>query len=256
MDFLLELDNDEKFNLLFILFITIVVLSSVITIELYHIVAIVFVISIVYLKKTSKKMDITETNNDLEYKLEYLGKDTDNFYTDANLINLFYLMKVELYQYNNKAVDNAIKACNNLLRIRKEFGIRLVDTPKAPDLFDNYTEDITLRELDEKPNKIIKNAHSMYELAKEQMKLCMNETQSIIIVLPATEVMHYNHSLFTERLHILLKRNMDIIYNTYKNNRSVTDPVITNYDNTEEFNSGNLYNNVLESSINTSFNFY
>lgn len=72
---------------------------------------------ITHLKDIEKKEYITY-NQETDYRLELLGAPS-HFHLDINLINLFFSI-IEWRKKNANNFDNAIKAVNNILKVRED----------------------------------------------------------------------------------------------------------------------------------------
>lgn len=174
-------------------------------------------------------------------------------YLDANMIELYTDIKEYFYKYNPEAYIKSLQATNSLLRIKKDFELELTDSTIVPNLKDNYLKNYKLRHgnisdtvsdtispngasstTKSKSTGLI-NGYPMYLIAKEQVKLALNHIQSFIISIPSEPSMHLKFQDILERLHILLKRNLDIIYSRYTKKRSPSDSIITDYDNTTAY---------------------
>lgn len=238
-------------------------MTTLVDIKIGHLFA--FIVCVLFLFFNTKQMNdqIDSTNIELEYKYNDLGNTSftpDYLYTDADLVSLFHTIKIDLYDYNSTAYINALKACDNLLRIRNDFETKLC-VPVIPNLSKNFEPgklhkkveyDLQLECTDD--NMLI-NAYPNYQIAKEQLKRCMNELQSIIITI-TEPVLHYKHTTSLKRLHILLKRNLDIIYHIYNKKKKIHDTHITDYDSYVPYNEHTGLTGVNDQKHTDNFNFY
>lgn len=243
LESILGLDRDSNFEYVLIFLSLLLILTVFVKVELGHILTLLVFCIIVITRSKQKTMDTSDNNFEIEYYLAGLSpdpKDTDYFYTDSDLIVLFWNIKENLSSYNHPAYTSAVKSANDLLRIRNEFEMDLCSEPVQPDLHKNFVKesDLDLKQDTECKSGLV-NAYPMYLLAEERLKKCMNEIQSLIITLPATPVLHISHKNVCERLHILLKRNLDIIYREYKRKKSISDTVITDYNGAVAYNKYN-----------------
>ena len=248
--------------------------TTIIKVELGHILALIIILLVLF--GLTKKMNdtINHTNIELEYKQNSIGDHTftpEFFYLDADLINLYFNVKNDFYMYNNDAYINSLKAADQLLSIRKQFELKLCPPPVVPDLTKNFepmssggkigdtvTYDLTIESDPQKCNSMLLNAYPMYLLATTRLKESMNEMQSMIITIPSNPVIHYKHKTVCNRLHVLLKRNLDIIYRIYQEKKKIHDTPITNYDGQVEYNTATGLTGITEGtlSIDSRFNFY
>lgn len=266
-DFYLHIDNEYKFLLIVLFIFILYFFTTVVRVTTGHFLAFI-VILVVFYTMIEVNNETTEVfDHDLEYKLEslnipdYIQK---NIYIDADLIILLFNIKENFYEYNKAAYKGILKSCDNLLGIRKDFELKLVNTPSIIDLHQNFkigSDDLLNYKLSNNDNDkktILINAYANFTVAEEQLKLCMNELQSIIITIPSNESMHYIHAETCEKMNVLLKRNLDIIYNIYKKNKKIYDPNIVGYDSVEEYNKSTGINNITNENdiITSTFNFY
>lgn len=187
-----------------------------------------------------------QSNVDTNYKImeKMVFIETDAFkpkfiYQDADLIEIFHSLKLDFYQYNPKVYDSALKACDNLLRIKKDMNLELLPQPIPVNNNINFEDDPSLKvSSSKKPGKtVLVNAYENYEAAKIQYKLCVNHIFSYIVSIPSNPVIHEKYNRVTKKAQLLLKRNLDEIYQIYKKNKRVYDRDITNYDLQEPYNS-------------------
>lgn len=285
LDYLKDLNPNTKFIYLSICIIILYSCVKILQIKLGHIIAlplILLFISYVYSVDTTQEISF---NTDLDYKLSSLLDFTGNtdtliegtlnngnsqsktiglydinpigyndppqhFYLDANIINFYYDFKETFFKYSPKAYITSIKACNNLLEKRSNFEIELNGDVITPNLKDNFAKTYQLA-YNKNKNKTLKNAYPEYLVAEEQYRLTLNHLQSFIFNIPSEPLIHIKHKEYMERANVLLKRNLDIIYNIYKKKRDLSDSVITDYDNAQPYNKL-----IGEETLTSSFNFY
>jgi hypothetical protein len=196
-------------------------------VNLGHLLAIAFTISLVLIYIQSN----LDTNQGLLTKLDNLG--TSNYspkymYMDASLIILFESIKKDFYKYNKKTYNSALKACDNLLQIKYDMQLKLLPQPQVENILINFPEYEMKKNVPKTTNLV--NAYQNYEAADIQYKLCINYLHSYIINIPSNPALHKKYSIILEKGDILLKRNMDTIYNIYMKNKSKSDRDITDYD--------------------------
>lgn len=151
------------------------------------------------------------------------------FYLDANLINFYYDYKNTFYSYAPKAYIESVRAANALLEIRFNFQRDLSTNVIVPNLQDNYAESYVLR-YGEPKKKILANAYAEYLVAENKYRSALNHLQSFILNVPSEPIIHIKQQESLKRLQILLKRNLDIIYNIYKKHKDPSEPAINDYD--------------------------
>lgn len=286
--------NISKDSILLYLTISIGILfffTSIVKIELGHLVALIITIIFLLYLTITKNENVQDFNTELEFKLNSLLDNEDPpeyFYIDADIINLFFNIKQDFAEYNYDAYKNAILCANTLLSIRFDMERNLCSPPLVPDLKRNFkpTNQIQkskgIGELneekeksdflnvdkydfidDKKCNSTLLNAFENYQIAEENVKKCMNFLHSFIIIIPNVPVMHRKHEKILERVYVLLKRNLDIIKKRYdnsiKNKMSHTTKLIEDYDLPKAFNKHNE-NNIMGTKIGnfalSNFNFY
>lgn len=272
------LENITNENILLYITISISILfffTTIIKIELGHLLALLVTIIILTFITISKNDNIQDDNKQLDFKLNSLLDDEDPpnfFYIDADLINLFYNIKQDFAEYNIDSYKNGLNTANTLLNIRFDIERDLCNSPLVPDIKKNFTPTIHMslseKKLhndkytsdflnqdnynfkdDKKCKSILINAYENYQLAEHNLKECMNNIHSFIITIPSDPVIHRKHEKVMKRLHILLKRNLDVIKDIYKTQKIThSTKMITDYDLPKAINKqiGN----------NSSFNFY
>jgi hypothetical protein len=235
------MDNyfDDNKNLLKLIFFSILILfftTKVINANLGHFLAIILIVSSVsyYLSKESESF--TEIMQKLEYLRSSRGEpDEEYLYLDSEIIELFYNIKLDLYKYNNRAFEDSLKACNNLLQLRYDSERKLTPRPKPINNNINDLDELKLSiEPDNKFEPLV-NGYAVFEAAEIQYKLCINHLHSIVLDLPANPVLRDKINGSLAKMNVLLKRNLDIIYYAYKDSRKIHDRDITHYDLVEPY---------------------
>lgn len=252
------LDNNTFFEYSIICIIIIYFFTTVLKVNLGHILSLIVILLVLWYLTTTRIKENIDLNSELEYKMGIIGDESFtplNFHLDANLINLYYNIKLNFYEYNKEAYINSLYATDILLNIRGQFELNLCPEPTPLNTLDNNNRDnIVVGDI--VCNEMPLNAYSLYIIASDKLKEAMNEIQSIIIVLPSTPLLHYQHKETCDRLHLLLKRNMDIIYNVYQTKKKIGDLAITDYDGQIPMNMYTGLTGINDNEMNNQFNFY
>lgn len=233
------LDKNDIFLLSCLAVFIIYFSVSVVKIEISHFTAIILIILIFVIKTFTKKENSEEFNTVLEYKLNSLSDTPDDtpdfFYIDADLINIFFNIKQDFYEYNKDTYLKALKCANNVLSIRYDIERALDPPPEIPNLLYNYNttaneDDTELKILghvvgsdiynlkqnpEDSGKNTLENAYENYQIADEFSRKCINYIHSYIINIPSNPVTHSKHEKVVKRLSVVLKRNIDIIKNIY-----------------------------------------
>jgi hypothetical protein len=241
--------KDNKFlaRLLILIFLTIYVFTTVITITPGHFLAILLILALLM---NYDKNEVF-SNEQILIKLENLT--TPEFtpmymYLDSDLIILFDNIKLDFYKYNPRAFTSSLKACDNLLLLRNQSELQLLPQPKVKNILINFTEGEEEAEKD--PKKVgLSNALQTFEAAEIQYNICINYLHSLIISIPSNRTLHQKHSIVMEKADILLKRNLDIIYHIYDDSRELGQLELTRYHTQQPINT------VVEDALTSSFNF-
>lgn len=276
IDYLFNLDVNEKVIYIFICIIILYFCHTILHVELYHILAFFLVIFVIYTLSYVSNKQLVNENNDIDYKLNSLLDFSANhldpylhnyssfpeidfynyndapeyMYLDANLIKLFYDIKNAFFDYSPEAYTKALTNANNLLRIRYDFERIVESEPDIPFMLDNYLKSYKIKHSQKKNNTLI-NAYENYQVADEDVKMCLNNLQSFIIVIPSEPILHLKHQEMMVQTEILLRRNLDIIYQIYKSRKLDYDTIITDYDNVKPMSSFTG-----QDQLETTFNFY
>jgi hypothetical protein len=238
MDITDLLSNVDKNDIFFISYIAIFILfffTSVVKIEISHLSAILVIIGIFIVKTVVKKENSEDFNTVLEYRLNSLSDIPPDFlYMDADIINIFFNIKQDFFEYNKDTYYKALKCADIVLEIRHDMEEKLCASPEVPNLLSNWSskdstkypsefqilsnlvgsEDYDLKD-DTECKSTLENAYENYQVAEEHVKKCVNYIHSYIINIPSNPVIHRKHQKIVSRLHILLKRNLDIIKDIY-----------------------------------------
>lgn len=276
LDYISNLDNNAKMTYIGIVVFILYFCTNVINTGLSHILAFFLVVFVVYtFSYFSNKISISDIKV-IDYKLHDLldftdvsfDKKTTNvssfpdlniggyneppeyMYMDSNLIEIFYDIKYSFSEYNLLAYLKALFSCNVLLGIVYDFQRRIESPPNKPFVQDNYLNDYNLQHSNDFEKTLV-NGYENYQLAEQNVKNSLNHIQSLIISIPSDPALHLKHKETLEKLEILLRRNLDVIYIIYKKRKKDKDPIITDYDNTKAYNSFTGTNQT-----HTNFNFF
>ena len=287
-NFLENISKDTIFSYIVISICILFFFTNIVDIELGHIISLIIILIVLLYLTVQNNENIEDFNKEIEFKLKSLlidGSTPSHFYTDVDLIILFFSVKQDMSEYNYDSYKNAVECANNVLRIKYDIERDLCDAPFVPDIqknfspmlhkdkdiSDNYEEEkrdflnIDQYDLvdDKKCKGILVNAYENYQVAEEYLKKCMNYLHSLIIVTPSDPVTDRKHEIVLERVHILLKRNLDDIktryYNSLKRGISHNTKFIDDYDNVKAFNKHsetNFINNSRSNGAVHNFNFY
>jgi len=274
------IDINDKDSIFLYLTISIVVLfffTNVIKIQLGHILALIISIMILIFMITNKKTNVLDDNKEIEFKLNSLLDNEippDFFYTDIDMINLFFNIKQDMAKYNYDVYKNAVYCTNTVLNIRYNILRNLCSNPKPPNVMKNfepskhinigkvyyedekdfYTVDKYEFKDDKKCDSTLINAYENYQIAEEKSRKALNYMHSLVISVPVQPVFVRKHEQVVNRLHVLLKRNLDDIKKRYdekvKKNINYKTKFINNY----ELPKG--YENFDKNIVKNNFNFY
>jgi hypothetical protein len=189
---------------------------------------------------TTKNNDVNDFNQDLELKLNDLILDDESqppkyFHLDADLINVFYTIKQNLAEYNPDSYNKAMNAADIVLQVRNDIEKKLCASPKIPDSHDNTNFEIVD---DSRCGGIIENAYENFQVARDNVNLCLNHLNSLVLNVPSIPGFTRMSDKVILRVSVILRRNLDIIKDIYesKNNPSK----ITDYDSPVPQRSGNF----------------
>jgi hypothetical protein len=230
---MLEYFDDEK-NLLKLIFFSILVLyftTSVINVNLGHFLAIILIVSIVSLYLSREYDNSFEILDKLNYIRNSDEPVKDEFlYLDSEIIELLYNLKLDFYKYNKSAFENAIKAVNNLLKLRADSEKILAPQPKPINNNINDLDELNESLIQTETTAPLVNGYHVFEAAEIQYKLSINYIHSIIVNTPTNPVLRDKFNLVLTKLNVLLKRNLDIIYRAYMENKKDHQKPISHYD--------------------------
>lgn len=251
--------RDYFYYITFSLFV-IYFFTGILNTTIGHLLAL-FVIGIsVFLMIDYKNEESADFYKDLESKIEALSDDKNDtyyMYMDPDTLILFWEIKIDFYEFNPLAYNEALQAANYILMCRKAIETKFCSGPVIPDLSDNFTNKLRFYEdPNEKCDKIVSNSYATFEFAKKQYKRCINNLHSIILTLNVDPAMQFKHDQMIKRARLILKRNLDIIKNIYNKNTSLVDPQITFYDSFVPFNEHTEENGVNDNITDHLFNFF
>lgn len=251
------MDQRDIFNYSVISVIILFFFTVIIKADISHLISIIVVTGVVAWFIYEKQTNALDNNQESEFKLNSILDNElppDYFYTNLDLINLFFNIKQDLSQYNYDSYKNAVVSANKVLEIKYDIETRLCNSPKVPDVRKNFTPSKTVNigvvykdkaneflnldgyefKDDKVCNSILENAYENYQVAEEFTKKSLNYLNSIVISLPSQAVFIRKHEKAVELLHILLKRELDIIKKTYdeklKRTLNHKSKMITDYD--------------------------
>lgn len=278
IDYIFNLNSNEKVIYITISIIILYFCTSILNVKLSHILAFFIVIFVIYTISYITNKQMVNYNNEIDAKLDSLLDFRENnldkyltnyssfpeldfygynsppeyMYIDANLIELFYDIKNSFFEYSPDAYVKSLYYVNELLRIRYDFERPLKSIPNTPFMLDNYLDSYKIKHSKNKTdtNTLI-NAYPNYQLADESIKMCLNELQSLIVTIPSEPILHIKHQDTLKQAEILTRRNLDIIYQIYKERKLGYDTVITDYDNVKPYT-----NFTGQDQLDTTFNFY
>lgn len=246
--------GDSKFvvRLLILSVLIIYVFTTVIVVNPGHFLAIILVVCLLFAYENNTVF----TNEQILAKLENLATPeyTPRYlHIDSDLIILFDNIKLDFYKYNPRVFTSSLKACDNLLLLRYQSELTLLPQPKVKNILINFSRD---EEPGEKEGKKVGlfNALQTFEAAEIQYHTCVNYLHSFIISIPSNQALHQKYAIVLEKADILLKRNLDIIYHKYNDNRDLGDLELTRY-HTEQPHNLLASPHTKLGSITDSFNF-
>lgn len=220
--------GDSKFIVRLLILIALItyVFTTVIVVNPGHFLAIILIVLLLLAYENNTVF----TNEQILVKLENLATPeyTPKYmHIDSDLIILFDNIKLDFYRYNPRVFTSSLKACDKLLLLRYQSELSLLPQPKVKNILINFSRD----EPDEKEGKKVglSNALQVFEAAEIQYRTCINYLHSYIISIPSNKVLHQKYAIVLEKADILLKRNLDIIYHKYNDNRDLGDIELTRY---------------------------
>lgn len=245
---MLEYFDDEK-NLFKLITFSVIVLfftTSVINVNLGHFLAIILIVSIVSLYLSKEYDNSFEILDKLNYIRNSDEPVEDEFlYLDSEIIELLSNFKLDFYKYNKLSFENAVKATNNLLKLKADAEKELAPQPKPINNNINDLDELNESLIQTETKAPLVNGYNVFEAAEIQYKLAINYIHSIIVNTPANPVLRDKFNIVVTKLNVLLKRNLDVIYRAYMENKEDHQKPIANYD---------LYEPYIK--YNDSFNFF
>ena len=236
-EFFTGIDDNTKFVYLVISVSILYFFTTILNTGLGHILAVVVTMVTLMTLIEGKNIGIEAFNKEIEAKLMKLStKVPEYLYLDVDLIVFFDNVKKDFYRYHPDSYNKALFFANNLLKIRKDFEVKLCGPPIVPNLLDNFNQKTYLLTMDKKCDNTLVNKYDNFLVAESLVKKCMNHLHSFIYTLPSEPVMHLKHKQVLDRGYVLLKRNLDIIREIYDRNQNSTDPYITDYDLPKAYN--------------------
>lgn len=200
---------DNKDKLLYLSIFAIIVYFSNQFITPTNFISILIAISFVIFSQDKQVSQKSDLNRELELKLQLLDKDIPlYFHVDPDMINLFFSIK-DFKQYNPQSFIQSMKTTDNVLRLKTDF------------------------------EKTLQNPIETFEIAQSMSQKSLNYMQSFIISLPSSKVTNTKFQYVLERHHVLLKRNLDYMFERCKELTSdinITTKFITDYNQQKPHN--------------------
>lgn len=225
-----------------------------------HLLALVVISITLYIMIDYKNEESDDFYHDLEKKTKELSDDKEDtyyMYMDPDTLRLFWEIKIDFYEFNPVAYKEALHAANYILMCRKAIETKFCTGAIVPDLSDNFTNKLRFYEgPNEKCDKIANNSYATFEFAKKQYKRCINNLHSMILTLNMDPSIQLKHDQMIKRARLILKRNLDIIKDTYNKNTSLINPQITFYDSFVPVNEHTEQNGVNDNFTDPLFNFF
>lgn len=208
-NYISNIDSNDKlrYSLVLIgsLFFSVYMLNG----DTKHLLGLLIGVSLILFLNDKKISDKSDINRDLELKLHLLDKDTPlYFHLDPNIINLFFSIK-DFKTHNPKAFIQAMKTTDNVLHLKSDM--------------ENNLE----------------NPVQTFQIAQMMASRSLNHMQSFIFSIPKSSVFKNKYQQVLDRHHILLKRNLDFMFNRCKelttdiNNSTI---FITDYNMQQPYN--------------------
>jgi len=236
-EYITNVDNNTKFIYLAISVGVLYFFTTILNTTLGHLLAILVTLSIVVVMTELRNTTTAAFNSDIEAKLNNLAEKVPEYlYLDVDLIVFFDNIKNDFYIYHRDAYSKALYFTNQLLKIRKDFEIKLCGPPIIPNLLRNFNVKTYLLSPNKECDTTLANKYENFVVAESLVKKCMNHLHSFIYTIPSEPVMHLKHKQMLDRAYILLKRNLDIIIEIYERNQNSSDPYITDYDLPKAYN--------------------
>ena len=192
--YITEIPKRSLFNYLLIFVLVVGYVVRIVKPTFILVVAIITGMFVTWWYNDKRSTKLSGVNEELAYRLKIIRPPTQFFYTDPDIINLFYNIK-EFKDYNQDAYSRTVDSVDNVLAIHEDMR-----------------------------RKPFKCADSL-EVAKKQVLLALNSIQSIIITTPnddqiydkyRPEILYEKHQKATKTLHLLLRRHIDDMHKMCK----------------------------------------
>jgi hypothetical protein len=192
--YLLDVPKQSLFNYIAIGIIIIGYVSRIVQPTFIFVIAVIVALVFIYFFNDKRKSQLGSYNEELEYRMKMIQPATKYFYTDPDVINIFYNIK-EFRNYNQDAYERAVKSTDTILSLHE-------DVIKGVMICDEYLNE-----------------------ARRHLKIALNSLQSIIFKMPNSPKMYkgskpdpllkkYHDAL--KILHLILRRHIDEIFNVCK----------------------------------------
>lgn len=182
-----DVDKQDKIKYIIVIIALVYVNTILVKSKISHFMGLMIGIMIIVIMNDKKLSQSDDINRSLEIKLKLLDQTMPQyFHLDSNMINLFFSIK-DFKQYNEDAYRKALKLTDNVLHLKFDM---------EKDSIVNYVES--------------------FEIAYMMTQKALNYMQSFIITIPSNKVMHKKFQAVLERHHILLKRNLDYMFDRCK----------------------------------------
>lgn len=222
-DYIDRIDNKDLFKYLIVISAAMAVTTHA-ELKFSTVAGLVGGLMVVYYMNDRKVSLQDDYNEELERRLSYLRLSTrlDYLWYDPDLINFYYNIR-EFRDYNNRAYTNSIKAAEQMMALRSD-----LETGVA------HPE------------------HNL-DVAKDKMKIAMNNLASIIHSTPGSVVTNEKYQKAVTTLQLILRRQIDLMHEICRKQRA-RDPngpdIYTHYPE----NSGPVPNDVTYDNHYTMFN--
>ena len=179
-DFFGSIKNNEWLEYAIVIVFTMFVVTRIVQPTALQLVALVIGLIVVYYRVDKRKSIISDTYDELEYRLKTLHPKPENFHMDADLINIFYNMR-DFRKLHSEGYDGALVAVDNMLKLESEIDAGAFHCKENLDVM------------------------------KDQMNKALNHFHSIIFKLPEQLYLMRKHKRALNALHIILRRHIDDI---------------------------------------------
>lgn len=184
-DFLGSVKQNEWLEYGVVLVFVMFIVTRIIRPSALQLVALVFALIVVYYRIDKRKTIVSDTYDELEYRLKTLYPKPENFHMDADLINIFYNMR-SFRKFHSEGYDESLVAIDNMLKLESEIDAGAFHCKENLDVM------------------------------KELMNKALNHFHSIIFKLPVQVYLMRKHKRALNALHILLRRHIDDVVRTCK----------------------------------------